>query len=89
MEGKVNVKLSELVVKLDETKFECISSNADVIDRMKIQKVKFPPKSGMSYFREVSLVYVRQDVARAKTSVLVTPVLRPVSSVTHHWSGEL
>jgi len=57
MEGKVIVTSSELVVKLDETKSECmISSNADVIDHMKVQKVVFSKKSGMSYFREVSLV---------------------------------
>jgi len=58
---------SELVVNLGETKFKnMISSNADVIDRMKIQNVKFSPKSGMSYVRKFSLVYVRQDVARAE-----------------------
>jgi len=51
-EGKFNLTSSELVGKLNETKFECmISSNVDVIDRMKIQKVKFSPKSGMSYIR--------------------------------------
>jgi len=72
------VTSSELVVKLDETKFECmISSNAAVIDRMKIQKVKFSPKSGMSYFREVSLVYVRQDDARAEGKCVGHPCAPP------------
>ena len=52
MEGKkVIVTSSELVVKMDEIKFECtISPNVDVIDRMKIRKIKFSPKSGMSNF---------------------------------------
>jgi len=48
--GKVNLTSSELVGKLNGTKFDCmICSNVDVIDRMKTQKVKFSPKSGMSY----------------------------------------
>jgi len=79
MEGKVIVTSSVLVVKLDETKFECmISSNVDVIDRIKIQKIKYVPKSGMSYFARSSgkiLVYVCQDVWRGgKASALATPV---------------
>ena len=49
-ERKVNLTSSELVGKLKLTKFECmISSKVGVIDRMKIQKFKFYPKSGMSY----------------------------------------
>ena len=35
--AKVNLTSSELVVKMDEIKFDCmISSKVDVIDRMKI-----------------------------------------------------
>ena len=42
---------SVLVVNLDETKFECaINSKVEAIDPMKIQKIKFFPKSGMSFF---------------------------------------
>jgi hypothetical protein len=67
---------SELVVKMDEIKFKCmISSNVDVIDRMKIKMLSFPPKSGMLKFRtrlgkNVRYMYVK----RRKASVLFIPV---------------
>jgi len=55
-EGKVNLTSSELVVKINETEYECmISSNADVIDRMKIQKIKYVPKNfGICMSRRVA-----------------------------------
>jgi len=51
-EAKVNLTLSELVVKMDEIEFECtISSKVDVIDRMKIQKkLSFPQKVACKNF---------------------------------------
>jgi len=49
---KVIVTFSELVVKMDGIKFECmIISKLHTIDHMKLQNVKFSPKSGMSYIR--------------------------------------
>ena len=44
---------SVLVVNFDETKFECaIDSKVEAMEPMIIQKIKFYPKSGMSFFRE-------------------------------------
>jgi len=60
------VTSSELVVRMDGTKFECmISSNDNVIDRMKIQKVKFPQKVACQISSPPTgtiLVYICQEV---------------------------
>jgi len=80
-EGKVNFTSSELVVKLDETKFECvISPNVNVMDPTKVQKVKFSSKSGMSNFATAwggGGKFWYMYVKRGKASVLVTLVLSP------------
>jgi len=75
-EGKFKLTSSELVLKVDEIKFECmISPKGDVIGRMKIRKVKFSQKSGMSKFRaRVGGKFRCMYVKRRKASVLVTPV---------------
>ena len=57
---------SELVLRMDGTKFEwMISSNDYVIDRMKIKKLSFPQKVACQISRPSRgkiLVYVCQEV---------------------------
>ena len=66
------------IVKLDETKCESvISSNADVMDRMKIQNIKYVPKSGMSYFAPAYgkiLLYICKDAGAGKRQVCWSPL---------------
>ena len=54
----INLTSSILVVKFNETKLECvINLNVEAIDIMKIQRIKFFPKSGMSHFSRVARPY--------------------------------
>ena len=84
---------SEIVsigTKLDETKHECIiSSNDYIVDRMKIQKIKYVPKSGMSYSAGGSPLEEKYLVYGAGGRQVCWSHLcpAPVSTVTHRWSG--